>query len=366
MVCHVCKNDPELFGDGIFYRGKKDVVQGVVPCGCSKRVCWSEKQYSILVSRVCKTLGYVFKEFSGDYCGSATRLDLVCNGGHNWQTTSINSLLKIGVRCPECAYAARAEGNRKSEEIIIRSFHDSGAFSAESTFWKSSRKTRRGTLSFWWYRCPICAEDEYTRGGLCTGEFESFAGDLQKGRIPCRCSGRFRWTVGQREYQIHKELKSRTTETFAGWKTSYKNSWSRISVLCSLHGEYESNVSQVVYNRCGCPNCAKSGYQYLSNSHVYVLLCHSRSDSFTGYGISGDIKTRLTTHEHSLRERGYIITSQELFSLDGYLAFDIEKLLKSTFVRYPQTVEGFKKEATYGYLYPSVIQFINETILNKT
>lgn len=68
------------------------------------------------------------------------------------------------------------------------------------------------------------------------------------------CSGRRRWTAGERIEQIN-ELKN---IEFISWVDSYKNNRSKASVRCTVDGfEWSSSVNNLVSNGRGCPMCAR-------------------------------------------------------------------------------------------------------------
>ncbi|WP_447828932.1 hypothetical protein [Aeromonas hydrophila] len=100
--CSECAKDPELFGDATFRSTKSDLVNGALPCGCSKKPRWTAQQYRVLLSRKAneKYTAVVPEDAKG-----TTKIQCACNAencGHEW-TVSIRDLLNAGSGCRNCA-----------------------------------------------------------------------------------------------------------------------------------------------------------------------------------------------------------------------------------------------------------------------
>lgn len=67
--------------------------------------------------------------------------------------------------------------SRKSDDIIIKSFLDSGCFHPDTKFWRSEKKSPNGKRVYWHIFCPECGE-----------EAESQRSNLQEGFRACACS----------------------------------------------------------------------------------------------------------------------------------------------------------------------------------
>lgn len=177
LKCSKCSQDSELFGDGYFRSTKSNLVNGQVPCGCSKTPRWSEEQYIVLCQRKTQELGYKFLGFEGEWKGTFTKIGMLCDEHGDWSSGSINNLINNGHGCPGCKADAVAESKIKPDNEMIGSFHESGAFHPDTKFWRSERKKSDGYKGYWFMSCPECGESG-----------ESFCSDLQKGRRPCACS----------------------------------------------------------------------------------------------------------------------------------------------------------------------------------
>lgn len=181
LKCSKCSQDIELFGKGLFKGMKGDLVNGQVPCGCSKSPKWSKGQFVTLCSRKAQELGYTFLGFIGKWNGQKTRIKLSCEKHGEWVGGTITNLINHRNGCPACARydtgQAAAKANKKTDSAMIESFHKSGAFHPDAEFWRSVRKNSRGVKCYWHMSCPECGE---------TGE--AISSDLQRGKRPCACS----------------------------------------------------------------------------------------------------------------------------------------------------------------------------------
>ncbi|WP_447828898.1 hypothetical protein [Aeromonas hydrophila] len=101
--CSECAEDPELFGDAVFYSTKYNIVNvGSLPCGCSKRPHWTADQYKILLKR--KANGKYTVSDVPDDAKVTTHVSCKCNVeecGHTWKPTIVGLL--SGTGCPSCA-----------------------------------------------------------------------------------------------------------------------------------------------------------------------------------------------------------------------------------------------------------------------
>ncbi|UZS00840.1 endonuclease [Pseudomonas phage vB_PsaM_M1] len=177
LLCNKCSQDSELFGDGYFRSTKYNLLKGAIPCGCAVKPRWSKRQFSILCQRSSESFGYKFLGFVGDWKGAFTKTKMLCEKHGEWESGNINNLANNGTGCPGCKADTVGESSTKPDEVIITSFFASGAFHPDTKFWRSDRKTKQGSKSYWYMYCPDCKQ---------TGE--SFIGDLQLGGRSCNCS----------------------------------------------------------------------------------------------------------------------------------------------------------------------------------
>lgn len=272
--CTECAEDPELFGGGYFYSTKSNLMLGWLPCGCSFNPRWTEDQYNIRVRRKCQEYGDLeFLGFNGNYKKANTKLKLQCSKHEEpyvYESNSIANLFTSQRGCHLCRNEKTKLTNSKPDKEVIESFFASGYFQEGTKFWRSERKTKQGSLSYWNYTCPVCSNDEYVRGGLCSGVFESYLGSLQIGQLSCRCALTYRWTQEQREYQINKRIKEDSLPyKFLGWIGVYKDSKSKFAYNCKEHGGQQVAVSMFLNSSNLCPQCSGRNQQECYINGVY-------------------------------------------------------------------------------------------------
>lgn len=189
--CIVCSNDPELFGDGLFKIIKGAITLGREPCGCSNIPKWTEQQYYIRTNRKANQQGFEFLGWSDVFSGYRTKIKLSCDKHGVWDTGNINHLMN-GRGCPSCKGETTAKFNvlmkTIPEEQMIASFMISGAFSDNTKFWKSERRTKEGYMDYWKRWCPDCEEIS-----------ETLTKDLKLGCRSCACNS-------QRQQQAYINL----------------------------------------------------------------------------------------------------------------------------------------------------------------
>lgn len=177
LKCHQCSKDPELFGDGYFKSIKGDLIRGIIPCGCGRSARYSEEQMEIICKRKACALGYSFVAFYETFRGRLTKISLSCDKHGEWNTTTVSNLIHRNSKCPRCKIDMLADLSRKSDNVMIESFLESGGYDNETKFWRSDRVTKFGAAVYWHVYCPDCET-----------EGEALAGDLQQGKRPCLCS----------------------------------------------------------------------------------------------------------------------------------------------------------------------------------
>lgn len=177
VKCGLCSEDCELFGGGYFKDTKSHLLQGRIPCGCSKSPKWSKEQFATLCKRKAVEIGCTFLGFVGNWKGQKTKIRMSCEQHGEWQSAIINSLINTGRGCPLCGTNTVSQAKIKPDEVMIKSFFDSGAFHLDTKFWRSDRSNNKGVKAYWHMSCPECGESG-----------ESYTGNLQQGCRPCACS----------------------------------------------------------------------------------------------------------------------------------------------------------------------------------
>lgn len=104
VLCSICKNDPEIFGEGYFKITKNNLIRGRIPCGCSTLSQISEEHARILCTRKAASMGYEFLGFPNGWNGATSKISLLCAEHGVWHSGSYNVFTseKKRVGCPGC------------------------------------------------------------------------------------------------------------------------------------------------------------------------------------------------------------------------------------------------------------------------
>lgn len=186
LECSLCKQDSELFGDGVFRTTRAHLREGKIPCGCSP-LKYSKEQYFTLCDRKARVRGFELLGFCDKWLAIHTKLRMACDKHGEWNSTTINNLIVHGAGCPLCSVEERAARNTKPEEVMSQTFLNSGGFHVHTKFWRSPRTDNRGRSVYWYVSCPECGEVS-----------ESTSSNLRKGVRSCLCS-----TFRQKEAYIN-------------------------------------------------------------------------------------------------------------------------------------------------------------------
>jgi hypothetical protein len=130
---------------------------------------------------------------------------------------------------------------------------------------------------------------------------------------------------------------------------------------CEEHGDWNNSFSRIIHRGVKCPSCTKQKQLRDKTKYMYVLNIGGIK-SFTGFGITCDLKTRMQTHRRNLKNAGCIILDSVFFELTDYnTCKDVEMNLTKLYKSYDNIdIEGFITENTSFSNYNSVI----ETIVN--
>lgn len=142
----------------------------------------------------------------------------------------------------------------------------------------------------------------------------------------------------------------------------YKNSATKVKVTCPAHGVFTPLPSNHLKGS-GCPWCAGNGFAENRQGSIYVLFVDGIY-SFTGFGITRNVKSRLRGHSTTLRDNGCFIENDYVSTpLPGYFVKQLETLLKQTFplAACSRDIPGFKTEST-SESYQTVVAFVQNYI----
>lgn len=358
VYCSECAKDTELYGDGTFKTTKQGLLNAHLPCGCGQAKNTPE-QTALKIDREADKRGFTFHGYSEGWKNNVTKtkLSLECHKcGHKWDKCSVASFL-AGGGCPRCQALANGARVKKTDEEMVASLRKSGKFPTNK-FWRAP--DRNGKQNFFYSDCPVCSADEFVEAGVCSGVFESHSSEIQGGHKPCRCSNQYQWTQEQQEYRVSKIFEG-SKYKFIGWKDGYKLSTSKMLVDCPDHDVWESSMN-MLHGGSRCPACADYGFNTGKDGYLYILQVKGENTQFTGYGISNIPAIRLRGHRFNFKQLSLEIVEETLVKTTGYVAKEVEKMLKQNFPVTRQEIEGFKTEATYYEDYHNVVKFVNEFV----
>lgn len=239
------------------------------------------------------------------------------------------------------------------DDYFVKLFESTGSFAKGTEFTRDKPFSTQG----WKVHCPICAVDEYTINGLCTGVFQSYCNRLVLGQRPCRCHVGFRYTPEQREYQVKKTFADEGLNyKFVGWVGEARSGRkARIRIDCLDHGEFTPPLdSYLNAYKTRCPGCATHGFKPDQPASFYVV----RTTAFTGYGITCDVKYRMGLHrKHLHRDAEDCIKEVLHFPMIGYDARTLEDEVRVKFPLFSTRVRGFVREATDLELFEDVVSY---------
>lgn len=291
VECDKCKEDTDIFGDGLFKirkggRGiRGTLIGGAVPCGCAtKSPRFDEKQFTILAKREADRQGVEFLGFVapvGSKIVGRTRVVLSCKTHGEWSTTRVGSFLHERSSCPSCHMDHVAE-MRRTKEVppdLKGKLPD---------HYKLAVSSRRGVNGRCIIRveCPVCATDNYSAAGAGDGVFYSTVHNLRQGKLPCRCSNVYKYTLEQNTKRA-TDACTLLGYTFIGWETKH-GGHQKVRYSCPSHGEHATRLSKLSIGS-GCPICAGK-----NQKQCYINLVYdNQSPVAVKFGIAKDSDKRI-------------------------------------------------------------------------
>lgn len=180
VECSVCKQDPELFGDGLFSTTKSHLHSGKLPCGCSKVPKWNPDQQQTRMMRVLTDRNYSLLH-ADSYTGQDTKILVKCPEHGVYESTF--SYIINGRGCRQCADEVNSKLKTKPDEVMIASFFSTNKFHPETVFTRSGLLTSQGAKNYWNVYCPVCKTTAVRTSS-----------DLRRGFVPCACAKDFKFS----------------------------------------------------------------------------------------------------------------------------------------------------------------------------
>lgn len=281
--------------------------------------------------------------------------------------STVTTLFSSHHNCPVCKREDATRKKTKPSDDYAKDFMATGKFAEGTTFTRTDRRDCQDKRYNWVVHCPVCAVDEYAQAGLCDGNFMANWPGLSKGRQSCRCGPNPTFTDEQWLFRAKCAVAARGDGlSFVGMKKVTTWTQARLSLYCDDHGDFTTSLSSFL-SGSGCPSCALSGFDPTKPAHFYVLKVDGPASSFTGYGISNVIDTRLTVHKRNLAKDGFSVVNEWTVPIEGKEAYHLESVVARNFPKHGQRTTGFVREATYSEHFLDVIQTIENAILqNRT
>lgn len=175
LICSKCHTDTELFPD-YFETTKRNLVKGIISCGCSPSPKLNEQQRSIIVSREAIKRGHEFRGFvGGKYERTETYLIMYCPDHGEWKSSTYVNYM-CGRGCPSCGGTMKIQNPEEliTEEATKRGHVFCGfvggkyvnvktyliMYCPEHGEWRS---TNHNNYMNHGRSCPSCAENGYSQ-----------------------------------------------------------------------------------------------------------------------------------------------------------------------------------------------------------
>lgn len=108
------------------------------------------------------------------------------------------------------------------------------------------------SCKYYLVQCSVCSQDTELFGEAL---YKITKGNLLKGRMPCGCSKRTKWSREQFAVLCSRKAKE-LGHTFIDFTGEWKGQDTKIKMLCEKHGEWSSGViNSLINNNTSCPGC---------------------------------------------------------------------------------------------------------------
>lgn len=274
--------------------------------------------------------GYSFVGWVDGYKSSESRVIFRCQTHGEWD--AMCERFVSGNRCAKCRsrLIPRDKCERQLKDIATEVGHS--FVMLDGTYIGARGKAVIKCDNDHEYIVTICHFKTGTRCPICEVATRS-----EKNRKP----------INQCETEILKICIFENLE-FLGWCTEYRNSGTKISVECSIHGMWEVSVNNFVNKSRRCPGCASYGYASNKSGVLYSLM--SECGSMVKIGI---------TNKFSQRHHQLISRTPFAFSVHRHLQCDdgayppmLERMFHNEF---PSAgLSGFDGATEWRVWYPEV------------
>ncbi|HFW5086765.1 TPA: GIY-YIG nuclease family protein [Salmonella enterica subsp. enterica serovar Javiana] len=231
----------------------------------------TKEQLEINIKDVCQSKNYDFIKWKEGFKNKESRIVISCGAHGEWDTKCYHFLNGSG--CPICA-GTRTTSERRHIQIKDK-LKDS-----KSKLIKFKNTFQNGS-SVCLLNCGV------------HGEWEATVNRLMFGSVDCPlCVTNRQKTKQEREIEIINRCKE--TGLFLNHIFDEYPTWrSKISLKCSIHGNFITTINSFISKQKGCPNCSKTGFKPGKYATLYVL--RSACGCYVKIGISNHVDQRLNT-----------------------------------------------------------------------
>jgi len=271
--------------------------------------------------------------------GEGRRCIICREHGPFWQIPN-NHLYDKG--CRDCGNEAQAKAQSQTTDQFIALAKE--VHGDKYDYSRADERDGEGTTA---KRCIICREH---------GPFWQRPNDHLQGKGCSECANEAKakaqsQTTGQ-FIALAKEVHG---DKYDYSRANERDEEDRRCIICREHGPFWQIPNNHLHGK-GCPKCGKYGFQPQLPAQLYL---YNIEDRWLGFGITGDAKTRHTTHSRTLKDVEHELIHTFEFE-EGANALEIETLLKQKFVMVDIGYDGFRTEATSISYLDSVLNIIEE------
>lgn len=273
--CALCTLDSELHEGGVYSLAKSAIKLGTLPCGCSIRPKWTQRQNEVRTSRALNKQGYRFVGWTNGYDNIYSKVIADCPVHGSWNTGTANSFITGTVYgCPSCGTEKRASQSRIPVDVYIKRFKATKNYAKGTTFLYlgSNRNHNRE----WEVTC-----------GSCNEVYPSNTARLSDGCIGCSC-----FRLKPDEKFIHEFIETGafspgTTFARVGVSIPTQNSpdW-RWEVTCGTCGDVQIRAAPMLRKgskTCSCVDIEKHVKEFLATGAYAEGTTFRRNAEKTSY-----------------------------------------------------------------------------------
>lgn len=332
VKCLVCVGDEDLHGSAEYETQYIYLAQGLKPCGCSKRPCWTFTQYEIRIKRKIIDDNLPVKFVGFDMNGkspSDTPVKLLENvSGIIYGIKSISSFFEGSWRrdIRRSVDSQIFEFNKKNHNISV---------------WDSG--TRNNSAVVLGYYCNVCENSGMEP--LYTINSSDLFGKENK---PCMCSAKpSRFTDEHRISVSRNILSGSGLGAVSVLGMVNKRNKPYLVFLCEHHGIYSRAYTNLKTVGCHCVKCSppKFGYDTDKKGYLYLLEIQTLHETILGYGITNTLSDRLAKHKRTLSRLGASISSTQVYEGSGSSVQAVENSIKALHKTGLLDCEGFRRES---------------------